>query len=242
MERRRIIRALVYFRLRKFRAARFRVKTWWIIITIRKFNVYLRYKKKKKERIEERKRRKNARTKRKKDLGKEVVYRNCIEKYLSTSELIVFNKHSVQDDWRIYTSIYIYIYTEVTVSVFVPSKSRPLYLCQPETLLSHARRITRVSHARAFTTTLDADRRNIRSYPIKMSCLRRTYVGTFVLSRNGIIVPQARDTSITSNTPFRGCLARNPPLCNPPLPIPSLYLHPWCSAVVVDAYNSCLDA
>lgn len=237
MERRRIIRALVYFRLRKFRAARFRVKTWWIIITIRKFNVYLRYKKKNRGKKEKEKCENEE-----KDLGKEVVYRNCIEKYLSTSELIVFNKHSVQDDWRIYTSIYIYIYTEVTVSVFVPSKSRPLYLCQPETLLSHARRITRVSHARAFTTTLDADRRNIRSYPIKMSCLRRTYVGTFVLSRNGIIVPQARDTSITSNTPFRGCLARNPPLCNPPLPIPSLYLHPWCSAVVVDAYNSCLDA
>lgn len=241
MERRRIIRALVYFRLRKFRAARFRVKTWWIIITIRKFNVYLRYKKKEKGKNRGKKEKEKCENE-EKDLGKEVVYRNCIEKYLSTSELIVFNKHSVQDDWRIYTSIYIYIYTEVTVSVFVPSKSRPLYLCQPETLLSHARRITRVSHARAFTTTLDADRRNIRSYPIKMSCLRRTYVGTFVLSRNGIIVPQARDTSITSNTPFRGCLARNPPLCNPPLPIPSLYLHPWCSAVVVDAYNSCLDA
>lgn len=158
--------------------------------------------------------------------GGEVVYRNYIEKYLPTSELIVFNKHSVQDDWRTYT----YIYTEVTVSVFVPSKSRPLYLCQPETLLSHARRITRVSHARAFTTTLDADRRNIRSYPIKMSCLRRTYVGTFVLSRNGIIVPQARDTSITPNAPFRGCLARNPPLCAT-LSTPSI-LHPWCSAVV----------
>lgn len=120
--------------------------------------------------------------------------------------------------------IHIYIYIEVTVSVFVPSKSRPLYLCQPETLLSHARRITRVSHARAFTTTLDADRRNIRSYPIKMSCLRRTYVGTFVLSRNGIIVPQARDTSITPNAPFRGCLARNPPLCAT-LSTPSI-LHP----------------
>lgn len=51
--------------------------------------------------------------------------------------------------------IYIYIYIEVIVSVFVPSKSRPLYLCQLETLLSHARRITRVSHAHAFTTTLD---------------------------------------------------------------------------------------
>lgn len=49
-----------------------------------------------------------------------------------------------------------------------------------------------------------------------MSCLRRTYVGTFVLSRNGIIVPGARDTSITPNAPFRGRLARNPPLCATP--------------------------
>lgn len=55
--------------------------------------------------------------------GGEVVYRNYIEKYLPTSELIVFNKHSVQDDWRTYT----YIYTEVTVSVFRLSLDRYIY-------------------------------------------------------------------------------------------------------------------
>lgn len=158
MERRRIIRALVYFRLRKFRPARFRVKTWWIIITIRKFNVYLRYKKKRKKkktwkekRIEEKKKEK-CKNEKGKGGGRKLVYRNYIEKYLPTSELIVYS--NTQDaGWL--ANVYIYIYIEVIVSVFVPSKSRPLYLCQFETLLSHARRITRVSHAHAFTTTLD---------------------------------------------------------------------------------------
>lgn len=74
-----------------------------------------------------------------------------------------------------------------------------------------------------------------------MSCLRRTYVGTFVLSRNGIIVPQARDTSITPNAPFRGCLARNPPLCATPFHF-SLYYSILDAPRSFDAYNSCLDA
>lgn len=74
--------------------------------------MYLRYKKKKdvKERIEEKEEEKFAENEEKDGGGgKEVVYRNYIEKYLPTSELIVStNTRCRMIGERIHTHTYIY--------------------------------------------------------------------------------------------------------------------------------------
>ena len=129
--------------IKKVQLARFRVKTRRIIITIRKFHVYTWEIKKK---IIIKKKRKELRKR-----AAEDVHRNCIGKVFATGELIVY-KYSVAG----WSRAYMYQLGEATSSVFVSSTFLPLYLCRLETLLSHARRITRVSHARAFTTTRSA--------------------------------------------------------------------------------------